>query len=165
MAVASRAEPTTVGTLAFLVKYSIEVLWLVTAALIPLIFVPTDNMLSEAVNAYVEVPKTTALRALVGMMTILWIFEWLLNGGLYRQYTIARYSSRTANWLKEQPSRWIVVAATAYVVVTIISAALSVPLLQHRSLVSIWGRSQGSTGTRPTQTSPTFSCLPSSPPI
>ena len=27
-------------------------------------------MLSEAVNAYVEVPKTTALRTLVGIMTI-----------------------------------------------------------------------------------------------
>ena len=50
------------------VERGIEGLWLLTAALVPLIFVPTNFMMSEAINAYVEVPKTTAFRFLVGLM-------------------------------------------------------------------------------------------------
>ena len=84
MAVASREVSTTHATLTTYVERSTEVLWLLTAALVPLIFVPTDFMRSEAVNAYVEVPKTAGLRTLVGMMTILCIVEWALKGGLTR---------------------------------------------------------------------------------
>ena len=146
MTLASRAEPAPSTPLTTFVERSQEALWLITAALVPLIFLPTDRILSEAVNAYVEVPKTTGLRTLVGIMTILLIFEWVLKGGLQRSYTFPGYLSRLGRWLKEQPSRWIVVAATAYIVVTIITAALSVPLLQHRSLVSIWGEVSGQFG-------------------
>ena len=90
MASISRVAPATPSNLVPYVERSLEVLWLFTAALIPLLFVPTDFVLSEAVNAYVEVPKTTALRALAGIMTILWIVEWVLKGGLYSRYTLQR---------------------------------------------------------------------------
>ena len=123
------------------VERGIEFLWLLTAALIPLIFVPKEFMLSEAVNAYVEVPKTTALRTLVGIMTILWIFEWVLKGGLGRQYSIAGYLTRLKNWLVEQPGRWIVVAASIYVIVAIISTILSTSFY-----ISVWGEVSGQFG-------------------
>ncbi len=70
------------ATLTRHVERGIEFLWLLTAAVIPLIFVTPDFMLSEAVNAYVEVPKTTALRTLAGLMAMLWILEWVLKGRL-----------------------------------------------------------------------------------
>ena len=134
MAVARRAAPTTQASLIPLVERSMEVLWLLTALLIPLIFVPTDFITSESVNAYVEVPKTTTLRILVGMMTILWIVEWVLKGGLDRRYSIASYSTRITNWVREQPTRWVVVAATVYITVVLISTFLSTAFY-----TSVWG--------------------------
>ncbi len=120
---------------------AIEALWLLTAALVPLIFVPTDFMMSEAVNAYVEVPKTTAFRTLVGMMTVLWIVEWALKGGLSRKYTLAHFTTRIKGWVAEQPSRWVVVAAVIYVWVAIISTFLSTSFW-----ISVWGEVSGQFG-------------------
>ncbi len=123
------------------VERSIEVLWLLTAIAIPLLFLPKTAVLSEAVNAYVEVPKTVALRTLVGMMAILWIAEWLLKGGLTKQYNITNYTSRLRNWLREQPTRWVVIAACAYIMVAIISTALS-----QAFWISVWGEVSGQFG-------------------
>ena len=109
--------------------------------LVPLIFTPTDEVLSEAVNAYVEVPKTAALRTLVGLMTILCILEWVLKGGLNRHYSIANYSRRLIDWIQEQPARWVVIAATAYIVVALISTLLSVNFF-----ISVWGEVSGQFG-------------------
>ena len=141
MAVVRKLEPGISATLIPYVERTIEGLWLFMAALVPLIFVPTDFMLSEAVNAYVEVPKTTALRTLAGIMTILWIFEWVLKDGLTRRYTLAGYSTRIKNWVAEQPASWIVVAATFYVVVAIVSTFLSTSFW-----ISMWGEVSGQFG-------------------
>ena len=104
------------------------------AAAVPLIFVGREYVLSEAVNAYVEVPKTTTLRILVGMMAILWVFEWVLKGGLTRTYNVAAYPSRMREWLWEQPARLVVVAAIFYLVVAIITT-----LLSQNFFISLWG--------------------------
>ncbi len=143
MATASRQGTNiiTQATLTHYVERALEFLWLFTAALVPLIFVPTDFMLSEAVNAYVEIPKTTALRTLVGIMTILWIVEWVLKGGLSRGYSLAHYLTGLKNWLEEQPSRWVVVAATVYVIVAIITTFLSLNFY-----ISVWGEVSGQFG-------------------
>ena len=129
------------ASLIMYVERSIEVLWLLTAIAIPLLFVPKTAVLSEAVNAYVEVPKTTMLRTLVGLMAILWIAEWLLKSGLTRQYNIANYTSRLGSWLREQPARWVVIAACAYITVAIISTALS-----QAFWISVWGEVSGQFG-------------------
>ena len=141
MAVTGREAPVTYAAPTTYAERGMEVLWLLTAALVPLIFVPTDYMLSEAVNAYVEVPKTTALRTLAGLMAILWIVEWVLKGGLSRRYSLANYPTRLKNWVVEQPSRWVVVAATVYVVVTIVTTFLSVSFW-----ISMWGEVSGQFG-------------------
>ena len=134
MAAIGTVETTTRSDLTTYVRHGMEFLWLLTAIGVPLIFVKQEWMLSEAVNAYVEVPKTTLLRTLVGMMTILWIVEWVLQGGLNRHYNVANYPTRLKNWLEEQPSRWVVVAATIYIAVALISTSLSVAPWR-----SIWG--------------------------
>ena len=142
MSVVSReASGTSDANLTTYVERGIEGLWLLIAALVPLIFVPTDFMLSEAVNAYVEVPKTTAFRFLVGLMTILWIAECALKGGLNRQYSIANCSGRIASWLSQQPSRWVMVAAIFYVVVAIVTTFLS-----QSFWISLWGEVSGQFG-------------------
>ena len=141
MAVSSRAASTTQATLTNVVERGMEVLWLLTAVVVPLIFLDKDWVLSEAVNAYVEVPKTTLLRILVGLMAILWIVEWALKGGLTRQYNLASYPTRLKNWLIEQPARWVVVAATIYLVVAIITTILS-----QNFYISLWGEVSGQFG-------------------
>lgn len=120
---------------------ALEATWLLTAALVPLIFVPTGFMSSEAVNAYVEVPKTTALRLLAGVMVILWIVEWLVKGGLSRPPQMSGWLARLQPWLVEQPSRWIVAAATIYVAATVITTALS-----QSFFISLWGEVSGQFG-------------------
>ena len=82
MAVTRTALGTSEVTLTQYVERGLEFLWLLTAAAVPLIFLKPEWVLSEAVNAYVEVPKTAALRTLAGLMAILWIVEWVLKGGL-----------------------------------------------------------------------------------
>ena len=85
MAVARTVSGTNDATLTQHVERALEFLWLLTAAAVPLIFMKPEWVLSEAVNAYVEVPKTAALRTLAGLMAILWIVEWVLKGGLDRR--------------------------------------------------------------------------------
>ncbi len=141
MAAANGTAPTPALLWAGRLAGALEATWLLTVALVPLIFVPTDFMSSEAVNAYVEVPKTTALRLLAGVMVILWAVEWLLKGGLTRPPQASRPLARLRGWLMEQPSRWIVVAATIYVVAAIIATALS-----QSFFISLWGEVSGQFG-------------------
>ncbi len=141
MEASSKAAVASQPTSTLYLQRAMEFIWLLTAALIPLIFVDKAYFLSEAVNAYVEVPKTTALRTLAGMMTILWIVEWALKGGFSGGLSIAHYSSRLKNWLEEQPTRWVVVAATIYVVVAIITT-----LLSQSVWISMWGEVSGQFG-------------------
>ena len=125
MTIRARPDSSIAATWTTYVEQAMEVLWLLAALMVPLIFFGREYVLSEAVNAYVEVPKTTTLRILVGMMAILWVFEWALRGGLTRTYNLASYPTTIREWLWAQPGRLIVVAATFYVVVAIITTLLS----------------------------------------
>ena len=141
MAAVTREDITTKPILVTYVERGLEILWLLTAAMVPLIFVDKTFMLSEAVNAYVEVPKTTAFRALVGMMAMLWIVEWVVKGGLNRQYNTDNLLSRFRNWLEEQPTRWVVVAAVIYGIFAIVTTVLS-----QNFWISLWGEVSGQYG-------------------
>ena len=55
-AIRTETTPTRVALIPY-VERAIEVLWILAAVLVPLIFVPKFPILSEAVNAYVEVPR------------------------------------------------------------------------------------------------------------
>ena len=128
-------------TLTKYVEYGIEVLWLATIALVPLIFVPPDYLLSEAVNSYVEIPKTVALRILVAFMVMLWIVEWALKGGLRRQHSVSSLPGSSLAWVRAAPGGWIVLAAVLYIAVALVSTVLSVNLDR-----SLWGEVSGQFG-------------------
>ncbi len=93
-----------------------EGLWLLTLFLVPLAFLSPNYILSEAVIAYVEVPKIAVLRTLVGIMTILWLLEWGIQGRV-PLVGPAGSNSFQANprswlpglrrWLRERPERWV----------------------------------------------------------
>lgn len=58
---------------------AIEFLWLIAVFLLPLAFFGQNYAQSEAVIAYVEVPKVALLRTLAGLMAALWLIDWGLH--------------------------------------------------------------------------------------
>jgi len=107
-----------------------ELLWLLTVFLVPLMFVSPGLM----DNGF-DVPKVTLYRSLVGLMCALWIIEV----GLTRPALgagIPRLSlSLLRKWLGAQPGRWVLVAAWMLLASHLISTLLS-PSIP----VSLWGR-------------------------
>ena len=61
------------------INRAIELLWLVAVFLLPLAFFGQDYAQSEAVIAYVEVPKVAVLRTLAGLMAARWLIDWGLH--------------------------------------------------------------------------------------
>ena len=57
------------------INRALEFLWLAAIILIPLAFIDRNHAVSEAVIAYVEVPKVAILRTVAGLMAILWPVE------------------------------------------------------------------------------------------
>jgi tetratricopeptide (TPR) repeat protein len=121
-----------------------ESLWLVAAFTVPLAIAPSDWMLS-----YVQMPKVTLLRSLVSLMAILWAVEYALSARVKSATTRqAHDESRQVfslrafkAWASQEPSRWVVVAATAFMAVYLLCT-----LLSTSPRISIWGRSPGEDG-------------------
>ena len=91
-------------------------MWLLTLFLVPLAFLSPTYVLSEAVIAYVEVPKIALLRTLAGVMTILWLLEWGIQGRIpltgpagskVVRANPRNWLPRLRVWLRERPERWI----------------------------------------------------------
>ena len=116
------------------INRGLEVLWLLTVFLVPLAFFGPDYVLSEAIIAYVEVPKIALLRTLVGLMAILWLVEWGIQGRLplgaldnvrALQLRPSAWRSRLVGWLRDQPARWVILAVWFSLATTLVSTALS----------------------------------------
>jgi len=109
-----------------------------------------DSIKSEAVIAYVEVPKIALLRTLVALMTVLWLVEWSLQGRVPNSAWFKSLGSRlqpssllsgSVNWLRQRPSRWLVLAVWFFLATTLLSTALSASFN-----VSLWGEVPGQDG-------------------
>ena len=74
------------------VTRAMELLWLLTAFLVPIIFISPESM----ANGFV-VPKVTLYRSLVGMICALWLIE----GGLNRQRILDALSQLSMGHAKE----------------------------------------------------------------
>ncbi len=115
--------------------------------LVPVVFFNPNYAISEAVIAYVELPKVALLRTLAGLMAILWIIEWALRGrfplvpsggepGAWRHP--AALLVRLAAWLRQQPAHWVILAVWFFLGTTLLSTALSGSVS-----VSLWGEIPG----------------------
>ena len=125
------------------ISHVLEFLWLFTLVAVPLAFVDRETFLSESELAYVEVPKTVLLRTMVALMAVLWLVEWALERWFQREYPIAGqmpylhfedWLKNLADWLKRNPTRWVILAVVLYLVSTLLSTALS-----ESFRVSMWG--------------------------
>lgn len=128
----------------------LEALWLLTVFLVPLAFLDRDQVFSEAVIAYVEVPKVAVLRVLAAALAGLWLLEWALQGRTTPTITArdvrsplqpGEWISRLADWLRAEPARWVVVAVWFYLGTTLLSTILS-----GSFNVSLWGEVPGQDG-------------------
>ena len=137
-------------TLLLWLNRGLEALWLLTLLLVPLAFLSPDYVLSEAIIAYVEVPKIALLRTLVGLMAIVWLVEWGIQGwspfgalGNFRvlQLRPSEWRPRLAGWLRDQPARWVILAVGFSLATTLVSTALS-----GSFGVSMWGEVPGQDG-------------------
>ncbi|MCI0859827.1 MAG: hypothetical protein J4N81_13935 [Chloroflexi bacterium] len=132
------------------INRALESLWLLTVTLVPLAFFYPDYVFSEAVIAYVEVPKIAILRTLVGLMTVLWLIEWgmrerIITGARSKGEGI-RLQPRTwlakmNVWLRLRPARWLVLAVWFYLGSVVLST-----LLSGSFNVSLWGEIPGQDG-------------------
>lgn len=132
------------------INRSLEILWLMAVVLVPLVYLGRDSTLSEAAIAYVEVPKVALLRTLVALMVILVLVEWGVRSRFPLPFRAPREGSRfrishlprgLACWLRERPTRWVVLAVWFYLGTTLISTVLSASLE-----VSLWGEVPGQDG-------------------
>ncbi|MCH7744592.1 MAG: O-antigen ligase family protein [Chloroflexi bacterium] len=114
---------------------SMEALWLLAAGLVPVLFA------TESAMVFVDVPKVAALRSLVAIMAMLWVVEWALQTYSSREHFEGTVWARFRAWTKEEPSRWVMVAATAFFIANVFSMLLS-PVLS----VSLWGNNPGRDG-------------------
>ena len=122
---------------------AMEVLWLLTAGPVPVLFAPPDLML------FVDVPKVTVLRCLTGVMAMLWAVEWALRpmattATLSPTGEVSNSSplfGRVRSWTREQPSRWTLIAATVFLAANAVST-----LLSQEFSVSLWGGNPGRDG-------------------
>ena len=117
-------------------RRAMEVLWLLTVFLVPLIFATPGVMDNGS-----EVPRVTLYRSLVGLLAAMWVIEW----GLFlhpRKAIVPRVSLTTAKgWLAGQPTRWILVAALAILASNLVSTLFSASIP-----ISLWGSEPASDG-------------------
>ena len=102
--------------------------------LLPLAFFGQDYAQSEAVIAYVEVPKVAVLRTLGGLTAALWLIDWGLHNSPESNISLTPRNLRVLTslslaWLKNeilnQPRRWPLIAVEFYLGTTFLSTALS----------------------------------------
>ena len=140
----------TASTIVVWINRALEALWLLTVVLVPLAFLDRDYARSEAVIAYVEVPKIALLRTLGALIAILWLAEWGVKGYLADTVNSQRAGIATRfqtvlrglpQWLAGQPNRWLFLAVWFFLGTNLLSTALSGALS-----VSVWGEVPGQDG-------------------
>ena len=112
---------------------SMEILWLLAVVLVPLVYLGQDYAKSEAVIAYVEVPKVALLRTIAGLMAVLWLVDWGLHSSVESSNSISlktlRFmSSHGLVWLRNgiqgQPHRWPLLAVVFYLGIAFLSTVV-----------------------------------------
>ncbi len=138
------------GSILRWINLGIECIWLLAVLFVPLAFLDRQYAISEAVIAYVEVPKIAMLRTLAGLISILWLLEWgIANRPSSLSFDLTRVReiqfraviSRPAAWLRSQPSHWLWLAVWFYFATVLMGTAFSASFS-----VSLWGEVPGQDG-------------------
>ena len=146
----SIASPSTTAMLSLWINRGLELLWLLAAFLTPLAFLDPNTAISETSIAYLEVPKIALLRTLAALMAALWLIQWgihgrlpfvALLGGPGPRFQPGEWLPRVRGWLRDRPSRWLLLAAWFFLGTTLLSTVLSGSLE-----VSLWGEVPGQDG-------------------
>lgn len=124
------------------INRGLEFLWLLTIIVVPLAFVDRESILSESELAYVDVPKIVALRALIGLMAILWLIEWALQRRNRMGYPFTGWRMHwrpiglgtLTGWLGKNPARCLTLAVVLYLINVLLST-----LFSETFSVSMWG--------------------------
>lgn len=137
-----------------LIGRALESLWLLSVFLVPLTFLGQEYVVSEAQIAYAEVPKVALLRALAGVILLLWAFEWALKSNTLENFSLKNFRasitsklrpqnlvSLIRNWLGVHPTRWLLFAAGLFFGSTFLSTVLS-----GSFTTSMWGEIPGQDG-------------------
>jgi tetratricopeptide (TPR) repeat protein len=132
------------------INRGLEALWLLAVVLVPIVALGRSlGEWSSVIGSY-ELPKIALLRALTGLMAILWLAAWALRGRISTESAADRERSRLPPttlaskltvWLRGQPVRWLTLAVAAYLVTVLLSTALSASFN-----VSAWGDVPGQDG-------------------
>ncbi len=131
-----RSHPTDYPRLGSHIRRAMETLWLTTVLLIPIIMAPNGSMIVPF-----ETPKVLLLRTLVGLMTILWVLETAVEGRRPPLPRLDAWWPQLNQWVRAQPVRLVLVAASLFVGVNVVSALWS---LSFR--ISLWGKVPGEDG-------------------
>lgn len=136
------------------IAHGLEGLWLSAVFFIPLAFFGQDYVVSEARNAYVEVPKVALLHTLSGLIAVLLSIEWAISSnafhGFFPSISMGSFTkilwpttmlSRLNDWVKVHPTRWLVLAAGSFFGSVLISTVLS-----GSFTTSMWGEIPGQDG-------------------
>jgi len=128
-----------------------ESLWLLAIVFVPLAYFDRDYAISEAVIAYVEVPKIALLRSLAGLMAVFWLIDWGIHGGRSplgyffkgagKQTRPGIWLADLKAWLGKRPTRWLILAVWFYLGSTLLGTILSASFS-----VSLWGEIPGQDG-------------------
>ncbi|MQF66935.1 tetratricopeptide repeat protein [SAR202 cluster bacterium AD-802-F09_MRT_200m] len=129
---------------------AMEILWIMSVFLVPLVFLGREFVISEAVIGYVELPKITLLRILTGLLSILWLMEWGCSGNCssVTALSISNLVAQARNkfsdavsWRKGHPGRWLILAVWFFLGSTLLSTICS-----GSFYVSLWGEVPGQDG-------------------
>ena len=132
------------------INRALEFLWLAAVVLVPLAFIDRNYAVSEAVIAYVEVPKIAILRTIAGLVAILWLLEWAIRErpALGRAFAWFPFKFRASSlwfglgtWLRGHPDRWLLLAVWLFLGSTLLTTILS-----GSFRTSLWGEIPGQDG-------------------
>ena len=121
-----------------------ELMWLLAAGLVPILFAPPDLMV------FPDVPKVVLLRSLVALMAVAWALEWAIGGPVSAEEPVRAPAgkrggeARLRQWLRragDDPRLTIIAAGTLFIVANAISTLASESLG-----VSLWGSNPGRDG-------------------
>lgn len=134
--------PSFSGSFVTYLNRAIEALWLISVFIVPLTFFTISDVPIPIPSPF-EVAKIGVFRTIVGIISVLWIWRWLLScrSTVNIPHPLNYFKSRFwsfSNWLGKDTLRWIILPISLYLLAVVLSTIFS-----HNRNVSLWGETPG----------------------